>query len=183
MFAISRTWGSRSWTLGQGHERQDRSLLPRQDRRSAVGRRAGWSLTDGSSVLYEHTLPDGTRSDYACSVTGRADRRSLSKRYESVQTRTARSIAFVAVAQLRTHKPVGGRTQRQNSVRTMPALCGFLVRRPSESAPENGGPAREGTRWGSGRAEASSPVATRQGPPGTTRRRIGSQHLIGLWVP
>jgi len=27
-------------------------------------RDAGWGLTDGSSVLDEHTLPDGTRSDY-----------------------------------------------------------------------------------------------------------------------
>ena len=25
---------------------------------------AGWSLTDGSSVLFEHALPDGTQADY-----------------------------------------------------------------------------------------------------------------------
>ena len=25
---------------------------------------AGWNLTDGSSVLFEHTLPDGTQADY-----------------------------------------------------------------------------------------------------------------------
>ena len=30
----------------------------------ALPRDAGWSLTDGSSVLAEHMLPDGTRSDY-----------------------------------------------------------------------------------------------------------------------
>ena len=24
----------------------------------------GWNLTDGSSVLFEHTLPDGTQADY-----------------------------------------------------------------------------------------------------------------------
>ena len=33
---------------------------------------AGWNLTDGSSVLFEHTLPDGTRSDYVlCDRQGR----------------------------------------------------------------------------------------------------------------
>ena len=26
---------------------------------------AGWSLTDGVSVLFEHALPDGSRADYA----------------------------------------------------------------------------------------------------------------------
>ena len=30
----------------------------------ALLRDTGWRLTDGSSVLYEHTLADGTRSDY-----------------------------------------------------------------------------------------------------------------------
>ena len=25
---------------------------------------AGWNLTDGQSVRYEYTLPDGTRADY-----------------------------------------------------------------------------------------------------------------------
>ena len=25
---------------------------------------AGWSLTDGVSVLFENTLPDGTQADY-----------------------------------------------------------------------------------------------------------------------
>ena len=25
---------------------------------------AGWNLTDGSSVLFEHALPDGTQADY-----------------------------------------------------------------------------------------------------------------------
>ena len=25
---------------------------------------AGWNLMGGSSVLFEHTLPDGTRADY-----------------------------------------------------------------------------------------------------------------------
>ena len=38
----------------------------------ALLRDACWSLTDGSSVLYEHTLPDGTRSDYVlCDRQGR----------------------------------------------------------------------------------------------------------------
>ena len=33
---------------------------------------AGWDLTDGVSVLYEYTLPDGTRSDYVlCDRAGR----------------------------------------------------------------------------------------------------------------
>ena len=33
---------------------------------------AGWSLTDGASVLFEHTLSDGTRADYAlCDRAGR----------------------------------------------------------------------------------------------------------------
>ena len=33
---------------------------------------AGWNLTGGSSVLYEQTLPDGTRSDYVlCDRQGR----------------------------------------------------------------------------------------------------------------
>jgi len=33
---------------------------------------AGWDLTDGSSVLYEQVLPDGTRADYAlCDRQGR----------------------------------------------------------------------------------------------------------------
>lgn len=33
---------------------------------------AGWELTDGTSVLFEYTLPDGTRSDYVlCDRAGR----------------------------------------------------------------------------------------------------------------
>jgi type I restriction enzyme R subunit len=33
---------------------------------------AGWNLTDGSSVLFEHALPDGTQADYAlCDRSGR----------------------------------------------------------------------------------------------------------------
>ena len=33
---------------------------------------AGWNVTDGTSVLFEHTLPDGTRADYAlCDRAGR----------------------------------------------------------------------------------------------------------------
>ena len=33
---------------------------------------AGWNLTDGSSVLYEHALPDGTQADYVlCDRQGR----------------------------------------------------------------------------------------------------------------
>ncbi len=33
---------------------------------------AGWSVTDGASVLFEHTLPDGTRADYVlCDRAGR----------------------------------------------------------------------------------------------------------------
>ena len=35
-------------------------------------RDVSWNLTDGSSVLFEHTLPDGTRSDYVlCDRQGR----------------------------------------------------------------------------------------------------------------
>ena len=33
---------------------------------------AGWNLTDGVSVLFEHALPDGSRADYAlCDRSGR----------------------------------------------------------------------------------------------------------------
>ncbi len=32
---------------------------------------AGWNLTDGSSVLFEHALPDGTQADYVLSAAGR----------------------------------------------------------------------------------------------------------------
>ena len=33
---------------------------------------AGWNLTDGSSVMFEHVLPDGTQADYAlCDRQGR----------------------------------------------------------------------------------------------------------------
>ena len=33
---------------------------------------AGWDLTDGVSVLFEHALPDGSRADYAlCDRSGR----------------------------------------------------------------------------------------------------------------
>ena len=33
---------------------------------------AGWNLTDGASVLFEHALPDGTRADYVlCDRAGR----------------------------------------------------------------------------------------------------------------
>ena len=33
---------------------------------------AGWNLTDGSSVLFEHALPDGTQADYVlCDRRGR----------------------------------------------------------------------------------------------------------------
>ena len=38
----------------------------------ALLRDAGWSLTDGASVLYEHALPDGTKADYIlCDRRGR----------------------------------------------------------------------------------------------------------------
>ncbi len=38
----------------------------------ALLRDAGWSLTDGASVLFEHVLPDGSRADYAlCDRSGR----------------------------------------------------------------------------------------------------------------
>lgn len=33
----------------------------------ALLRDAGWSLTDGASVLYEQALPDGTKADYVSS--------------------------------------------------------------------------------------------------------------------
>lgn len=34
---------------------------------------AGWNLTDGMSVLFEHTLPDGSRADYAlCDRSGQS---------------------------------------------------------------------------------------------------------------
>ncbi|MYH57004.1 MAG: hypothetical protein F4145_03090 [Boseongicola sp. SB0675_bin_26] len=33
---------------------------------------AGWDLADGSSVLFEHALPDGTQADYVlCDRQGR----------------------------------------------------------------------------------------------------------------
>ena len=32
---------------------------------------AGWDLADGTSVLFEYTLTDGTRSDYVCDRAGR----------------------------------------------------------------------------------------------------------------
>ena len=33
---------------------------------------AGWDVADGTSVLFEHTLPDGTRADYVlCDRAGR----------------------------------------------------------------------------------------------------------------
>ena len=33
---------------------------------------AGWNLTDGSSVIFEHTLPDGTQADHVlCDRQGR----------------------------------------------------------------------------------------------------------------
>ena len=33
---------------------------------------AGWNLTDGVSILFEHALPDGSRADYAlCDRSGR----------------------------------------------------------------------------------------------------------------
>ena len=38
----------------------------------ALLRDAGWNLTDGSSVLFEHALPDGTQADYVlCDRQGR----------------------------------------------------------------------------------------------------------------
>ena len=38
----------------------------------ALLRDAGWNLTDGSSVLFEHALPDGTQADYVlCDRAGR----------------------------------------------------------------------------------------------------------------
>ena len=34
---------------------------------------AGWNLTDGSSVLFEHALPDGTQADFVlCDRQGRS---------------------------------------------------------------------------------------------------------------
>ena len=38
----------------------------------ALLRDAGWNLTDGVSVLFEHALPDGTQADYVlCDRSGR----------------------------------------------------------------------------------------------------------------
>ena len=38
----------------------------------ALLKHAGWNLTDGSSVLFEHALPDGTQADYVlCERLGR----------------------------------------------------------------------------------------------------------------
>ena len=38
----------------------------------ALLRDAGWNLTDGVSVLFEHVLPDGTQADYVlCDRSGR----------------------------------------------------------------------------------------------------------------
>ena len=31
---------------------------------------AGWNLTDGVSVLFEHSLPDGTQADYVSTAAG-----------------------------------------------------------------------------------------------------------------
>ncbi len=42
---------------------------------------AGWNLTDGASVLFEHALPDGTHADYLlCERQGRATEASEAKR-------------------------------------------------------------------------------------------------------
>ena len=57
----------------------------------ALLRDAGWSLTDCSSVLYEHTLPDGTRSDYVlCDRQGRPT--------AALETRRARTDPATACA-------------------------------------------------------------------------------------
>ena len=38
----------------------------------ALPKDAGWNLTDGSSVVFEYTLPDGTQADYVlCDRQGR----------------------------------------------------------------------------------------------------------------
>ena len=46
----------------------------------ALPQDAGWNLTDGSSVLYEQTLPEGMRSTMSW-ATARADRWRLPKRF------------------------------------------------------------------------------------------------------
>ena len=39
---------------------------------AAAFEHAGWNLTDGVSVLFEHALPDGTQADYVlCDRSGR----------------------------------------------------------------------------------------------------------------
>ena len=64
------TSASTSSPLGRRYERNDGSLRARQDRRLLQD--AGWDLTDGLSVLFEHALPNGTQADYVlCDRQGR----------------------------------------------------------------------------------------------------------------
>ena len=47
----------------------------------ALLRDAGWNPTDGTSVLVEHILPDGTQADYALRCTTAKARRNACLRH------------------------------------------------------------------------------------------------------
>ena len=54
---------------------------------------AGWDVADGTSVLFEHTLPDGTRSDYVlCNRAGRP-MAALEAKHAGIDPVTAHSQA------------------------------------------------------------------------------------------
>ena len=56
---------------------------------------AGWNLADGSSVLFEHALPDGTQADYVL-CDRRGDRRLLDPCYLFSYTTSAYFVETVA---------------------------------------------------------------------------------------
>ena len=54
---------------GRAHDRTEAFARAKID---ALLKDAGWDVTDRASILFEHTLPDGTRADYVlCDRAGR----------------------------------------------------------------------------------------------------------------
>lgn len=123
-------------------------------------RDADWKLTDGSSVLFEHTLPDGTRSDYVlCDRQGRP--------MAALEAKRARTDPATAMRQ-----GVPLRRAAWSSLRVCPTArrCVSLTGRPTR-IPGRSRASILRTTWSGGSRRARSTATSRPSSPstGTTR--------------
>ena len=133
---------------------------------------AGWNLTDGVSVLFEHVLPDSSRADYAlCDRSGRpvaaveAKRASVNPVAAQDQGRHYAEQLSVPFVSCRTARRSGSWTERRTPTRQIinfysPAGPGTAVRPPSRG--------REGRRprdgWRTPALATAHPAGLKTGP-------------------